>query len=102
MEQYDMNNDNLKRSDIEVIRYNYVALKKLHIRANDENDRLNEENEKLKAEIRVLKLQNNKIAGAGAPMHKMLADAYTKINEDKDNYIKIIQKLEAENSELKA
>lgn len=102
MEKYDMSEDDLRKSDIEVIRHNYVALKQLHIRANDENDRLNDENQRLNAEIRVLKLQNHALGNSSAPIQKMLAEAYMKMNEDKDEYIKIIQDLQAENARLKA
>lgn len=90
-----------KHHDIDTIRHLYATLKQLHIRANNENERLNDVNENFKSEIVDLKGKITQLVNASALSQKMIADAYTKINSDKEDYINVIQSLEADIRRLK-
>lgn len=78
-----------------------MALKQLHIRANTENDRLNEVNEGLKKEIKTLNDRIINQVNANALAQRMVGEAYTQINQQKEDYITIIQGLESELQKLK-
>ena len=81
--------------DYDKLHYNYIALKRIHIIANKNNERLNENNEDLKKDILILEEQTIELANALNVKNQMITDSYTRMNEMKDNYNKVIASLQS-------
>ena len=81
-------------NDYETLKYNYVALKKIHIIANNVNEKLSENNDKLKNDILILKDQNKVLNEAIIIKQQLITNSYTMMNELKENYNKLVAGLQ--------
>ena len=91
---------NKNEQDIETIRYNYVALKKLHLIANATNKDLNLLNTKLQHELINLKIQITDVQKANLSKQEMITSAYTKLNDLQNGYNQTIHVLHTKTQEL--
>ncbi len=91
---------NKNDQDFETIKYNYVALKKIHLIANNTNKTLNIQNTKLRNEVMLLKEQMALIQKANLSKQETITLSYTRMNEMQNGFNQVINDLHNKNRVL--
>ena len=84
---------NKNKEDFETIKYNYVALKRIHLIANATNKTLNIQNTELREEVMMLKEQMAVIQKANLQKQETITVSYTRMNEMQNGYNQVIHDL---------
>lgn len=91
---------NRHEQDAETIKYNYVALKKIHLIANETNKALNIRCTELEKELKLLKENLIVVQESNNTKQKMVTDSYTRMNEMQNGFNQVINDLHIKNKNL--
>ena len=89
-----------QKQDYETIKFNYVALKRIHLIANATNKTLNIQNTELREEVMRLKEQMNLIQKANLQKQETITASYTRLNEMQNGFNQTIHDLHNKNRDL--